>query len=210
MGLSEQDVAVIADRCRTLPPARGVYLQRDYVTNLLLAVLDYKSDPDNVRKALRTYKERLWNDVRTLEGLKQFLAQYPDTPEGNVNAATHIWGFKASRRIAELRALVKYFERRGVVTQELLTHWARTSHYRDFVGRVMELGLDVYEGIQIRQGYGPIKPGPHLRNFMKDALGHSLAESELSQAVERVSSKLGLMSRELDRRIYEHGRSETA
>lgn len=204
MGLSEQDIAAIADQCRNLPPARGVYVQRDYITNLLLAVLDYKSDPANVRKALRTYKQRLWNDVRTLEGLKQFLARYPDTPEGNVNGAADIWGFNAGRRLHELRSLVKFFERRGVVTQELLTHWARSSNYRDFVDRIPGLGREVYEGIQIRQGYGPIKPGPHLSKFMTRALGHPLPDNELALAVEHASGKLGLMPRELDRRIYEH------
>lgn len=204
MGLSEQDVATIANRCRHLPEARRVYVQKDYISNLFLAVLDYKSSGENVVKALRTYRDRLWNDIRTLKELKQFLARYPDTPEGNLSAAAHMWGFKAGRRVAELRALVKYFDTRGVETQELLTHWARTSHYRDFMGRVKGLGLAEYEKIQLRLGYGPIKPAPHLARFVSAALGHTVSDNDLIEAVERASDKLGIGARELDRRIYEN------
>ncbi|MGQ0678234.1 MAG: hypothetical protein ACT4OM_01005 [Actinomycetota bacterium] len=204
MGLSEQDVTAIAERCRTLPPARGIYVQRDYVTNLFLAVLDYSSTADNVRKALRTYKERHWSKIRTIEDLKHFLGQYPDTPEGNLQAGSNLWGFKAARRVQELRNLVKYFETRGVTTGALLTHWAQASHYRDFMGRVKGLGLEVYEGMQIRQGYGPIKPGTHLVSFVSATLGHPVTDQDLPEAVDRASARLGLSPRELDRRIYEN------
>lgn len=204
MGLSEQDVATIADRCRDLPAAQGVYVQRDYITNLFLAVLDYRSTAEGVRKALGTYRDRLWNTIRTLEDLKQFLAKYPDTPDGNMAAGSHLWGFKAARRVGELRGLVKFFEKRGVVNQELLSHWARSSHYRDFMGRVRGLGLDIYDAMLIRQGYGQVKPAPHLATFLSAALGHPVPDGELTEAVERASEKLAISARELDRRIYEH------
>lgn len=204
MGLSEKDVALIIGSCRDLPPARRPYVQTDYVLNLFLAVLDYRSTAEGVRKALTNYRQRWWDQIRTHEDLKRFLAKYPDTPEGNLRAGSDLWGFRAARRVTELRSLVKFFEARGVVTQELLTHWARTSQYRDFMGRVKGLSLNVYEGMLTRLGYGPIHPGPHLASFMAAALARSVSDADLLEAVERASGKMGIRARELDRRIYEH------
>jgi hypothetical protein len=204
MGLSEKDVAIIVERCRTLPPASRPYVQTDYILNLFLAVLDYRSTAEGVRKALTNYRQRWWDQIRTLDDLKRFLKRYPDTPEGNLMAGSDLWGFRAGRRVSELRNLVKFFEARGVVTQELLTHWARTSQYRDFMGRVKGLSLDVYEGILMRQGYGPIKPAPHLAGFLAATLARQVSDAEQREAIDRASGKLGIRARELDRRIYEY------
>lgn len=204
MGLSEKEVAAIVGSCRALPPARRPYVQTDFILNLFLAVLDYRSTAEGVRKALRTYRQRWWDQIRTHDDLRRFLAKYPDTPEGNLRAGSDLWGFRAARRVSELRGLIKFFEARGVVTQELLTHWARTSQYRDFMGRVKGLSLSVYEGMLTRLGYGPIHPGPHLRTFISAALARSVSDADLLEAVERASGKIGIRARELDRRIYEH------
>lgn len=209
MSLSERDVAMIVERCRALPPARRPYVQNDYILNLFLAVLDYRSSAEGVRKALTNYRQRWWDQIRTLDDLKKFLKKYPDTPEGNLMAGSDLWGFRAARRVAELRNLIRFFEARGVVTQELLTHWARTSQYRDFMGRVKGLSLEVYEGIVMRQGYGPIKPGPHLASFIAATLARQVSDGDLKEAVERASGKLGIRARELDRRIYEYESSRS-
>ena len=204
MGLTEKDVAIIVQRCRGLPPASRPYVQTDFILNLFLAVLDYRSTAEAVRKALTNYRRRWWDKIRTLDDLKKFLKRYPDTPEGNLMAGSDLWGFRAARRVAELRNLVGFFEARGVVTQELLVHWARTSQYRDFMGRVKGLSLEVYEGIVMRQGYGPIKPAPHLASFLAATLARQVSDAEQREAVDRASGKLGIRARELERRIYEH------
>jgi hypothetical protein len=204
MGVSEQEIREFSNLCRELPPARGVYVQTDYVTNLFLTVLDYKSKAESVRAALLCYRDRWWDEIRDLESLKAWLARYPDTPEGNLNAGSALWGFKAARRVSELRNLIRYFEARGVVNQEFLNHWARSSQYRDFMGRVKGLDLHVYESILTRQGCGPVKPAPHLRSFICDAMQRRVPDTELADVVERASQLLGISPRELDRRIYEY------
>lgn len=204
MGVSEEEVRDFAHLCRGLPPAQGVYVQTDYVTNLFLTVLDYKSKAESVRAALLCYRDRWWNEIRDLDSLKSFLARYPDTPEGNLAAGSALWGFKAARRVSELRNLIRYFEARGVVNQEFLNHWARSSAYRDFMGRVKGLDLRVYESILTRQGCGPVKPAPHLRSFICDAMARRVPDNELVDVVERASQHLGISARELDRRIYEY------
>ncbi len=205
MGLSEKEAAALVRVCGDLPPARRPYVQTDYILNLFLAVLDYRSTAEAVRAALGTYRERWWDKIRNFDDLKRFLARYPDTPEGNLKAGSDLWGFRAARRVGELRGLVKFFEARGVVTQELLVHWARTSQYRDFMGRVKGLSLNVYEGMQLRLGYGTIKATPHLTGFFGAVLGRQLSEHEVREAVDKVSGRLGIRPRELDRRIYEVG-----
>ncbi|HYN98335.1 MAG TPA: hypothetical protein VEU28_01530 [Actinomycetota bacterium] len=179
-------------------------MQTDYVTNLFLTVLDYKSKAESVRAALLCYRDRWWDEIRDLESLKSFLARYPDSPEGNLKAGSDLWGFRAGRRVAELRNLIRYFEARGVVNQEFLNHWARTSAYRDFMGRVKGLDLHVYEAILTRQGCGSIKPAPHLRSFICDAMQRRVPDTELVDVVDRASQMLGISARELDRRIYEY------
>lgn len=204
MGVSDDELLAFAHLCSGLPPARGVYVQKDYITNLFLTVLDYKSKAESVRTALGNYRARWWEQIRTLDDLKAFLARYPDTAEGNLHCSSDLWGFRAARRVSELRNLVRYFEARGVVNQEFLSHWARTSAYRDFMGRVKGLGLPVYEAILTRQGFGPIKPGPHLRSFICDAMQRLVPDGELVDVVERTAQHLGLSPRELERRIYEY------
>lgn len=204
MGVSDDEIRDFASLCRGLPEARGLYVQKDYVTNLFLAVLDYRSKAESVRAALLTYRDRWWDEIRTLEDLKGFLARYPDTPEGNLRCGSDLWGFRAARRVGELRNLVRYFDARGIVNQEFLNHWARTSAYRDFMGRVKGLDLSVYEAILTRQGCGPVKPGRHLRSFICDALQRHVPDAELPDVVERASQHLGISPQELDRRIYEY------
>lgn len=204
MGISDEEFLQFVNRCRSLPPVQGVYVQTDYITNLFLTVLDYRSTAESVRKALANYRSRWWDQIRTLQDLKRFLAGYPDTAEGNLQAGSHLWGFRADRRVHELRGLVRFFEARGVVTQELLTHWARSSSYRDFMGQVRGLSLQVYEALLVRHGFGPLKPASHLTRFVADTLGRAVPDGEVIDLVERAARKLGWTGRDLERRIYEY------
>lgn len=204
MGVSQEEIDNFAHLCSGLPPAQGVYVQTDFITNLFLTVLDYKSTVEGVRVALHNYRERWWNQIRTLDDLKTFLARYPDDPQGNLHCGSDLWGFRAARRVSELRNLIRFFEARGVVNQELLSHWAQTSQFRDFMGRVKGLGYEVYEAILIRQGCGSVKPAAHLRSFVCDALQRHVPDSELTDVVERSAYLLGIQPRELDRRIFEY------
>lgn len=206
MGISDEEFLRFVSRCRNLPPAQGVYVQTDYITNLFLTVLDYRSTAESVRQALATYRSRWWDQIRSLQDLKRFLARYPDTAEGNLQAGSDLWGFRAARRVHELRGLVRFFEAKGVVTQELLTHWARASSYRDFMGQVRGLSLQVYEALLVRHGFGPLKPAAHLSRFVSGTLGRAVPENEVIEVVERTAQKLGWTARDLERRIYEYER----
>jgi hypothetical protein len=203
MGVSELEFQAILRRCRGLPAAQGTYRQTDYILNLFLTVLDYRSSAEAVRKALMHYRDKLWDEIRTYDDLVAYLADFPNDPRGNLEAGKELWGAKAERRIVELRGLVKFFGAKGVKDQETLTNWARRSSFRDFMGQVRGLNLQVYEALLTRQGYGPIKPSAHLNSFVMSAIGRPLPGEDLVEALQRVAHTVGVETRELERRIYE-------
>ena len=206
MGVSEQELRSLVAACANLPPPRTEYRQTDFVTNLLLTVLDYRSTAEGVLKALSHYRETLWDSIRTMDDLERFLARFPDTPEGNLEAGARLWGFRAERRASELRRLIRYFRKKGVTTQRELEHWAKTSSYRDFMGQVRGLSLQVYEAILTRQGYGTVKPAPHFTRFVSAALGRPISGEDAANAINRVAAELDLPVRDLERRIHEQSR----
>jgi hypothetical protein len=203
VGVSAGEFQALLRSCSVLKPARGKYRQTDFITNLFLVVLDYRSTPEGVYKALDHYRRRLWDHIRTMEDLEDFLARYPDTPLGNLEAGAQLWGFRAERRVKELRGLVKFFRSKGVVTQQDLVRWAKTSQFRDFMGQVRGLSLQVYEALLMRQGLGSLKPAPHLSDFVESSIGRSLPDDDVVELVTRAAQNLGLPPRELERRIYE-------
>jgi hypothetical protein len=203
VGVSAGEFQALLRSCSVLKPARGKYRQTDFITNLFLIVLDYRSTPEGVYKALDHYKRRLWDHIRTMEDLEGFLARYPDTPLGNLEAGAQLWGFRAERRLRELRGIVKYFRSKGVVNQQELVRWAKNSTWRDFMGQVRGLSLQVYEAILVRQGLGALKPAPHLSDFVASSIGRSLPDDDVVEVVTRAAQNLGLPPRELERRIYE-------
>ncbi|MEX2587873.1 MAG: hypothetical protein WD602_07780 [Actinomycetota bacterium] len=203
MGISDEEFQTLAVRARTLPPARGVYVQTDYITNLFLAVLDYRSTAESVRRALAHFREKWGDQIRTLTDLKTFLNRYEDSPEGNLFAGSDLWGFRAARRVKELRGLVAFFESRDVVNQEALSRWAHNSSYRDFMGRVKGLDLPIYEAILTRLGCGPIKPSRYLMSFISTGLRRPVAESELVPVLKKLARELDMREQDLERRIFE-------
>jgi hypothetical protein len=203
VGVSAGEFQALLRSCSVLKPARGKYRQTDFITNLFLIVLDYRSTPEAVYKALDHYKRRLWDHIRTMEDLEAFLAHYPDTQPGNLEAGAQLWGFRAERRLRELRGVVKFFRSKGVVNQQELVRWAKNSNWRDFMGQVRGLSLQVYEAILTRQGLGSLKPAPHLSDFVSSSIGHSLPDDDVVEVVTRAAQNLGLPPRELERRIYE-------
>lgn len=203
MGISDEEFQTLTIRARTLPPARGVYVQTDYITNLFLAVLDYRSTASSVRQALGHFRQRWGDQIRTLTDLKTFLNRYENSPEGNLFAGSDLWGFRAARRVKELRGLVAFFESHGVVNQEALSRWAHNSSYRDFMGRVKGLDLPIYEAILTRLGCGPIKPSQHLMSFVSTGLRRPVTESELVPLLKKMARELDMSEQDLERRIFE-------
>jgi len=203
--IGQQEIALILERCRRLPPAKGNYLENDYVTNLLLTVLDYQLRGHIVEKAIAFFPEKRRSEIRTADDLKGLLARYPDDDNGNTRLAQYLWGYKCWNRAHQLRELLAYFESIGVTSQKALKRWAQFSNFdRDFRGRIPGLGFAVYQWLVIRQGVPTIKPDVHVRRFVKSIIHRSPTDDELVQALEKVARMLALKAYELDWRIWEY------
>ncbi len=208
--IDEVDVTRVADAASDLTPAVSAYIEDDFVMNLLETVLDYQMHTTAVVKALEYFKAHRWNDVRTIDDVEAVLSRYPDTQLGNTELAQYLWGNNHWRRAHELRGLTGFFRSIGVVDQGSLRAWAQTSEFRrDFEGRVKGLGPAVYQWLVMRQGVDTVKPDVHVRRFAEAAVGRSLNDADVVDAVSRAAGVLGIKAFELDWRIWEAARGGT-
>jgi hypothetical protein len=163
MAITDDEYQALVQKSKALPNS-PTYLVDDYVTNLLLTVVDFMTHTKAVERAIAHYEQQHYATIRTHADLKTFLEGYPDTKEGNTAAATSLFGYKMWTRVSLLRRLLDYFESRGVTTQSALRQWAATSSYAtDFEGKVPGLGYAVYNWLVMRQGVESIKPDVHVR-----------------------------------------------
>jgi hypothetical protein len=208
--LTASEHSLLVGKCRALPPAKGNYLVKDYVRNMLLTVLDYQMKTKAVERADAYFAANHAPTITTHGQLKETLRRYPETKGGNIDAAMFLWNYRLWTRAQQLRGLLDYFEARDVTTQAALEDWAKGSEFRrDFEGRVRGLGLAVYQWLVMRQGIETVKPDVHVRRFAEEALGRRLGDAELVAAFEAVAKGLSLKAYELDWRIWEHQRTKT-
>jgi hypothetical protein len=209
--LTTADIEAIAVRCRQLPAAQGNYLVDDYVTNLILTVLDFQLHTTIVKRAHDHYQAHRRAAIRTHADLTGLFGRYANDNEGNTALAQFLWGYKYAKRISFLRQLVQYFEDRGVTDQAGLQAWAANSDFeRDFKGRIPGLAFAVYKWLVMRQGVETVKPDLHVRNFVEGIVRRSLSDADLVAALEQVARLLGIKAYELDWRIWESERGGPA
>ena len=206
--IGAEDIARVAEARKTLPPAAQTCHEQDFVTNLLLTVLDYMMQTAAVVKAFEHYRTRRWDELRTLDDLEALFARFPEDKDGNIALAQHLWGYNLWTRAQQLRDLVRYFRSIGVTNQEALREWSAQSTFkRDFEGRVKGLGPAVYQWLVMRQGVDTVKPDVHVRRFAELAVGRRLNDQELIEVVVKAAAALGMPAYELDWRIWEASRA---
>ena len=160
--ITEKEVLLLLDQCRKLPPAKGVYLEHDYIINLFLTVLDFRIKVNLVQAAIGHYKAKHWKEIRTFVDLDIFLQKHNDNVNENTEAALYLWGSRYWTRLSLLRRLMDYFQSAHVLTQQELMKWARESNYtRNFKGRIPGMAVAVYQWLVMRQGVETVKPDIH-------------------------------------------------
>jgi hypothetical protein len=205
--VSEEDVEKLAAAARVLPPNTSVYLEEDFVMNLLETVLDYMLQTEVVVRALERFRDNRWNEVRTLDDLEQRMARFPEDQAGNTALAQYLWGYNFWTRAQQLRELARYFRSIGADNQERLKQWALTSTFKkDFEGRVKGLGAAVYQWLVMRQGVDTVKPDVHVRRFAEAAVGRKLNDQDVIELMTRAATRIGVRAFELDWRIWEASR----
>ena len=203
----EEYEALVA-RCRSLPPAGGLYLETDFVTNLVVTVIDFQQHTRTVERAMTHFNELCRPHVATIDDLEATLADFPDDKDGNTALAQHLWGYNLWTRAAMLRGLVAYFVGEAVRSQEGLAEWASRSTFKDFEGKVKGLGPAVYNWLVMRQGVETVKPDVHVLRFAERVIGRRLPDREVVDVLVRVAHDLGIKAYELDWRIWEYQQSQ--
>jgi hypothetical protein len=205
--IGEADIEKLASAARLLPPNTSTYLEEDFVMNLLETVLDYMLQTEVVVRALQRFREKRWNEVRTLDDLERLMTRFPEDQAGNTALAQYLWGYNFWTRAQQLRDLVRYFRSIGVVDQERLKQWALTSTFKtDFEGRVRGLGPAVYQWLVMRQGVDTVKPDVHVRRFAEAAVGRRLNDQDVIELTTQAAARIGIKAFELDWRIWEAAR----
>ena len=181
--------------------------QHDYMTNVLLTVLDLRMHNVAVERSIRHYRDCRQDEIRTLDDLEALLARFPEGNEGNRRVARYLWGNNHWARALWLRGFVRFLADEDLRTREALEAWARRSDYeRDFAGRVPYLGAAAYQWLVMRFGVETVKPDVHLRRFVEGVSGHAVGDAELVRVVMEVAHRLGRSPRELDGSIWEYRR----
>jgi hypothetical protein len=202
--INDRDVETVAAAASDLPAAGGVYIEEDFVMNLLETVLDYMLQTPVVIKALKYFGDHRREEVRTLDDLEFLFARFPEDKDGNMALAQHLWGYNYWTRAQQLRDLARYFRSIGVVDQDRLKQWAWGSTFkRDFEGRVKGLGPAVYQWLVMRQGVDTVKPDVHLRRFAEKAVGRPMSDQDVIEVMTRAARRLDIKAFELDWRIWE-------
>jgi len=207
--VSEGEIDLILERCRSLSGAKGNYLEADFIRNLFLTVLDFQMHGRSVEKAIQFYTDHAWDKIRSIDELQALLSMYPDDKDGNTEVAQVLWGNKHWTRIGLLRRLVEFFKELRIENQERLRDWATTSDYnRDFKGRIPGMGLAIYNWLVMRQGVEKVKPDVHLHRFVKNTIGRTFSDADLADTLQEVARRMSLKAYELDWRIWEHQRGQ--
>ncbi len=211
--LNEHERAVLDTACAAVPPPAVVPAvgtdsdYPDYVSNLLLTVLDLQLHNKIVYNAYQHYRIDLWGEIRTLDDLESALERFPDDPDGNRPAATYLWGYQYGNQLGWLRGLVAWVRRHGLVDQDALRAWAYGSDYQwDFAGQVRNLGPAAYCWLVMRLGVDTVKSDAWLCGFVKRVLGRDLDDVQLVIEVKDAAHRVGRLARELDAGIWESER----
>jgi hypothetical protein len=204
--LSSQEVQRLRSACSQLPKGPD-YRDEDYVSNLLTTVLDFQLRVETVNAAIKHYEETHWDEIRNHVALKEFIAHFPDTKEGNIALANSLWSNNCWTRAKFLRQLVEYLESKHVCDKHSLRKWIEKADFnRDVRGRVRtqhhSIGVAIFEWLRLRVGIDTVKPDLHVRRFVEQAIGRRPSDEEVVEGLISIATALGRECYELDAAIW--------
>ena len=205
--VTDDDIDRVTAAARSLPPAAGVSVEQDFVTNVLVTVIDFQMHTTAVVRALDHFRNERWAEIRTMADLESVVARFEDDQAGNTELAVYLWNYKLWTRAAMLRQLIEFFDAIGVRDQKALRRWAEKAEYKtDFEGKVKGLGRAVFNSLVMRQGVDTVKPDVHVHRFAEAALGRRLSDSDTVDVVVGAALRLGMKASDLDWAIWEDSR----
>jgi len=205
----ESELELLVEACMAIPQTTSDYIEKDYMANVLITVLDIRMRSEAVDRSIRHYRDHRWEEIRTLDDLEDLLSRHTDDMEGNVQVAQYLWGNNHWVRVEWLRRFVPFLAQNDLKTQGALRDWARRSDFkRDFEGKVKNLGIASYKSLVMRLGVDTVKPDVHLHNFVERVIGHGVTDEELVRAVEETARRIGMSPRQLDASLWEYQRGD--
>jgi hypothetical protein len=194
--------------CKAVPRTRSDFAEDDFMTNVLVTVLDIRMHSTALDRSIQHYREHRWNEIRTLDDLDEVMSRNPDSKRGNTSVAQYLWGNNHWVRVGWLRGFVPFLTENDLKTQEKLREWARRNDFKsDFEGKVKNLGIATYKSLVMRLGVDTVKPDVHLHNFVEHVVGHRVTDDELVRVVEETARRLRISPRQLDASLWEYQRS---
>lgn len=205
--VSKSQYRQLLAKCRELPAIQdgpgSSPIEDDYVTNLMITVLDLRLESTTVERALDHFRRNQAAAIRTQAELRAFLG----SSLSDHKLAKSLWGYGYGHRIEMLRGLVDFFDSIGVTDQSTLRAWAKSADFElHFRGRVKGLAYAAFKWLLMRVGTQTVKPDVHVLRFVERSLGYRLGDSETVSLLERIARDLGISASELDGRIWLYGR----
>jgi hypothetical protein len=206
--VTDDDIDRVTSAARSLPRPVGAGAEPDFVTNLLITVVDFQMNTTAVIRAIGHFKDERWAEIRTMTDLESVVARFGDDQAGNTELAVYLWDYKLWTRAAMLRRLMEFFDSIGVRDQRALRKWAKKADYKtDFHARVKGLGRAVFHSLVMRQGVDTVKPDVHVHRFAETAVGRRLSDTDTVEVVVGAARRLGMKASDLDWAIWENGRT---
>jgi hypothetical protein len=78
MTISPAEIDAVTLAAQALPPAKGNYLEPDFVINMLATVIDYQAHTTTVERALDHFKRERWDEIRTFDDLRTLRRTLPE------------------------------------------------------------------------------------------------------------------------------------
>ena len=208
MALTKREFQKLKRKCGKLPDGPD-YREKDYVTNLLLTVLDFYMRVETVVKALKYFRKN--HKFRTHKKLKSYSDTFPNTREGNKRLANSLWNNDHWSRAKFLRKLMKELEARGVKGKNSLKKWVRSSNFeRDVKGQFKtkehSVGDTIFSWLQLRLGVPTVKPDRHVVRFVSNAVDRKVSEQEVKESLRLVAEQTEREPALLDSAIWHHQR----
>ena len=131
--MDQKEYNALFQACLQLESAPD-YRMDNYALNIINTVLDFQSRVETVNCAMSYYK--CCRNYQSHKKLRAIVDSFPNTKQGNVRLASHLWSNNMWTRAEFPRVLLEEFENRGILGQKSLNGWLANADFkRDVKGQ---------------------------------------------------------------------------
>ncbi len=211
MALNGREIQKLRTQCNKLDDGPD-YRVNDYVPNLLNTVLDFQMNSDVVNSAINYYEYT--HGFRTHKKLKEILARFPNTKNGNLRLANFLWNNNHWSRAKFLRKIISAFEERGIKGQKSLKKWVRQADFEidvkgQFITKEHSIAYALFHWLRLRLGVDTVKPDVHIMNYVSATIGRKVSPEEAVAGLLEVAKQTKRKAARLDAAIWHYQKENT-